>query len=164
MFSPAKNTRSTTALEGIALLYLYQIKKISAHHSESLTIHKLIRIWDFWLTKLLRIFVALSRQVLLLLLCKKSKSSSECSLSFIAPLSSEASYASNFSCNELVTLALNVCCIPLYTQKCFIIFDFDRHHKWYETADAEMLQLHINCWQAYLDPFFGVNRTDIFWS
>ena len=39
---PAKNTRSTTALEGSAVLYFYQIDRFLAQHSESLTIDKLI--------------------------------------------------------------------------------------------------------------------------
>ena len=76
--------------------YIYiKYRDFSARQSKSLTVDKLIYIWGFWSTKLLKLFVVLSWQVLLLVLCKKSKSSPECSLSFISLLSSEASCASN---------------------------------------------------------------------
>ena len=53
-----------------AMQYYIHIKNrdFSAHHSESLTIDKLICIWGFWSTKLLEIFVSLFRQVLIRLL------------------------------------------------------------------------------------------------
>ena len=129
----SENAHSTTALEDIAMLYLNQIKRFFSSlfgklDSRRSNLHLRLLVDETFKN---RCSTVIGKCYCLLCTKKKSKSLSKCSLSLMSVLSSEASCASNFSCNKLTTLALSLSPFAAFlrTERSSIIFVFDCRHR-----------------------------------